>query len=108
MPRSIGIRCGVKITDTGFPAMSDKRLLDLRRVAVRADRVGRYALVAFREVEVQLRRAPAARHARLAIDHDGRQLDQPFRDERRKAEDRRLRIAAGVGDEPGAARWRSP
>ena len=49
MPRSIGTRCGVKITCTLLPPAGRDDLLDLRRVAVLADVVGRDALVALGE-----------------------------------------------------------
>ena len=70
MPRSMGTRCGVKITSTGVPAARAQDLLDLRRVAVPADVVGRDALVALGVVGRQLGRAPGPGDAALGVDDD--------------------------------------
>ena len=101
MPRSIGIRCGVKITWTGSPATSRQGLLDLRRVAMLADAVGGHAFVAFGKVRRQLRRSARAGDAALAVDDDVVQFDRLARDERGQAENAGLRIAAGIGDQLG-------
>ena len=70
MPRSIGTNCGVKITSTGLPAAAGEELVDLRRVAVAADVIGRNALVALGVVRRELERPACAADAALGIDDD--------------------------------------
>ena len=90
----------MKITDTGLPGDVGERLLDLRRVAVRADGVGATrSRCTPGSGSSSFGVRPAAGHAALAVDDDAGQLDQPVRHQRGEAEDRRLRVAAGVGDE---------
>ena len=76
MPRSIGTRCGVKITSHRLAGRPAENLLDLRLMAVLADAVGRDALVALGKVRVELRRAARAGNAALAIDDDVGRLDR--------------------------------
>src|SRR5262249_58331718 len=78
-------------------------LLDLRRVAVLADGVGRDALVALGEVRVKLGVAAGPGDAALAVHDDVVQVDVLAGHQRGQAEDRGLRVAAGGGDQPGGA-----
>ena len=97
MPRSIGIRCGVKTTSHLGVGHVGEHLVDLRHVAMRADAVGRDAFVALRIVKRRLRLAAAAADAALAIDDDALRQDRAGPQQRREREDRRRRVAAGVG-----------
>ena len=72
-------------------------LLDLGRVPVRGDLVGDDVLARHRQVRGLVERAPGAGDALLGVDHDVG--DQPGARERREREQRRGRVAAGVGDE---------
>ena len=101
MPRSIGIRCGVKITSTRLARGPAENLLDLRLMAMLADAVGRDALVALGKVRVQLRRAARAGNAALAIDDDVVRLDPARLEQRRERQNGGRGIAAGIGDELG-------
>jgi hypothetical protein len=80
-----------------------ERLLDLRRVLVRADAVGRDVLEHRACVRRLLQRASRSRDSRLRVDDHGRPVDQ-VRD-RREREQRRRRVAARVRDEPRRG-WR--
>ena len=80
--------------------MAADHLLDLRRVAVATDVVGRHALVALWEVRHQLGLPPRAADPALGIDDDVVGLEQAAPDERRQRKDGRGRIAAGIGHEP--------
>ena len=75
-------------------------LLDLRRVAVAADLVRRDRLVDRHEVLVVRRLAAGAADARLGVDHHVAEQARPR--ERGQREDRRGRVAAGVGHQVGA------
>ena len=83
----------------GAPAR--QLLLDLRRVAVAADAVGRDVLVDRDEVR-RLGRARARRRRRPSWRRSRRRLR--YGAQRREREERRGREAARVGDEVGAAR----
>src|SRR3954447_17843002 len=72
-------------------------LLDLRRVAVPRDLVGRHVLGGGDEVRRRRRRPPGARDARLRVDHHVADRRGPR--QRRQREQRGGRVAAGVGDE---------
>ena len=78
-------------------------LLDLRRMAVLADRVGRQALAGLGEEEVLLEAAAGAGDAGLGVDDDVADVDLAARRERQQREQRRGRVAAGAGDEPRVA-----
>ena len=75
-------------------------LLDLRRVPVGGDLVGEDVLAGHRQVRGLVERAAGAGDALLGVDHHVG--DQPGARERREREQRRGRVAAGVGDDPGA------
>ena len=66
-----------------------------------ADVVGRDALVALRVMIGELGRPPSAAHAALGIDDDVVALNESSLQQRRQGENRRGRIAAGVGHERG-------
>jgi len=83
--------------------MPGDHLLDLGRVPVAADVVGREALVALGKMRRQLRLSAGAADAALAVDDDVVGRDQASLEERGQGEDRRRRVAARVGDERGAA-----
>ena len=76
-----------------------QHLVDLGRVAVPADAVGREALVAFGEVVRQLGRPARAGDSALGVDDDAGALDQVFGDQRGQGQDARRGVAAGVGDQ---------
>src|SRR5207244_2300249 len=66
-----------------------------------ADVVGGDALVAFGEVGRELGGAAGPGHAALAVHDDRAQVDVLARHEGGQAEDGRLGVAAGVGDQVG-------
>ena len=74
-----------------------ERLLDLRRVLVRADAVRREVLEDEARVRRRLQPAAGARDAGLRVDDDARRVDRAG--ERREREQRRGRVTAGVRDE---------
>ena len=76
-------------------------LVDLGRVPVPADAVGREALVAFGEVIGQLGRTARARDSALGVDDDAGALDQVLGDQGRQRQDARRGVAARVGDQAG-------
>ena len=79
-----------------------ERLLDLGRVLVRADLVGRDVLEHRRRVRRRLQRPPRTRHARLGVDdHTGR-VDRAG--ERREREQHGGRVATGVRDQRAVRR----
>ena len=88
------------IRTSAWPSIREL-LLDLGGVAVARHPVGVDVLVDGHEVGLLGGGAPGARHARLGVDDDV--LDQPCARQRREREQRRGRIAAGVGDQRGAA-----
>src|SRR5262249_28654507 len=77
------------------------RLFDFRRVPVAADVVGRDALVALGKVGGELGRPAGPGNAAFAVHNDAVQRDVLAGDQRGQAEDGRLRVAAGVGDQRG-------
>ena len=77
-------------------------LLDLRRVTVTRDAVGVDVLIDGDEVRLVGGAASGAGDAGLGVDDDVG--DQPGARQRGQRQDRRGRIAAGVGDQLGAAR----
>ena len=97
MPRFIGARCGVNST----VARRVFSLLDLRGVAVVEQPVGGEVLVGAAERELAL---AGARHAAGGVDDDAVGLDQPGPHQRGQRQGRRRRVAAGRGDQLGAAR----
>ena len=101
MPRSIGTRWGEKTTSTGRARRHAQNLLDLRRVAVPADVVGRDALVALGVVGGELQRAAGPGNAALRVDDDRLRIDQPGLQQRRQRQNGRRRIAARIGHQLG-------
>ncbi len=80
-------------------------LLDLGRVAVRGDLVRDDVLAGHRQVRGLVERAPGAGDPLLGVDHDVR--DQAGAGERGEREQRRGRVAAGVGDDAPRRRSRA-
>ena len=74
-----------------------QNLLDLRRVAMPADVVGRDALVALGIMGGELQRAAGPGDAALRVDDDRLRIDQPGLQQRRQRQNGRGRIAARIG-----------
>jgi len=77
--------------------------LDLDHVPVRADRVGLEVLVPLGEVVLRLGLAPGTAHAAGGIHDHLVWINQPGLQQRQDPQGRGCRIAARIGDQPGAA-----
>src|SRR5579883_263696 len=77
-----------------------KCLFNLRRMPVGTYSIRRNAFIAFWEMEVQFWRASTAGNTALAVDHDTGQFNQLVCHQRRKPQNRGLRVATRVCDEP--------
>ena len=99
MPRSIGIRCGVKITDTGLPATSVSAC-SISGVCrcVPTQYAETLSLHSGKCVSASASAPPRTRRDLLSMMMPASSI-RSVRDQRGQAEDRRLRIAARVGDQ---------
>ena len=93
----------MKLTMTSLAGGLGDLLLDLRRMPVLADRIGRQAFAGLGEEHVLLEAAAGAGDAGLGVDDDVAGVDQPVGDDRQSGEQRRGRIAARAGDQPRVA-----
>src|SRR5947199_10383 len=83
--------------DTSAEAEPEELLIDLGRMAMAVHGVRAHALADRYEVRRLGRLAPGAGDPALGVDHGV--LDQAGTGKRSKGQDRRRRIAAGIGDE---------
>ena len=76
-----------------------QHLVNLRRVTVPADAIGREVLVALGIVCRRLGRSACARDATLGVDDDADALDQSLGNQRSERQDARRGITSGIGDQ---------